>query len=352
MTVRKLLARTAFFLLVAAAGAGALLAATALLKSGPVQAWSASPPWQAALPAYREVPWAGEHFKELGRQHTLFAPYAEWQLAPFAGRTITIAGGYGGRGAPPVPGRGAGRSVYFFGGGTMWGVGADDPSTIPAVVAQTGGIDAYNLAAPDFTAHQGLQLLIRLLRDGHRPSAVVFLDGYADIVAKCRSGATVFATMRESAYRARLERDVGTAGYFLDPVVDTLGRLFRADAAESYDCERDPAKARRIAAALITDWSIARQVAEQAGARFAAFLQPVLPPGAAVIGAPPGVISQARLRQVAAVYPLIEAAIARDGALHTLSGLFNADGAAFIGEADLSPDGHRKAAAAIAAALR
>ena len=66
-------------------------------------------------------------------------------------------------------------SVWFLGGSTMWGTGADDSRTIPSFFAKASGEKVLNLGETAFTSLQELiQLQILLSQDSH-PKKLFFM---------------------------------------------------------------------------------------------------------------------------------------------------------------------------------
>ena len=131
--------------------------------------------------------------------HTLtsqYISYIGWRREPFKGKTINLAGPYAQRatvGAAIL----AKPSVYFFGGSTMWGTGADDADTIPSLVTQLGGFRSENYGECGLYRTPEPGLLVELLQDGHRPDVVVFYDGVNEVAHKCRSELTPKSHARE-----------------------------------------------------------------------------------------------------------------------------------------------------------
>lgn len=72
------------------------------------------------------------------------------------------------------------NSVWFFGGSTMWGTGADDGRTIPSLFAKQSGEDVLNLGESGFNTIQELIQLQIMLAKGYVPKEVVFYDGVND----------------------------------------------------------------------------------------------------------------------------------------------------------------------------
>lgn len=78
-------------------------------------------------------------------------------------------------------------SIWFLGGSTMWGTGADDARTIPSNFAKITGENVLNLGESSFNSFQELNQLIILLSQGYRPKAVVFYDGVNDGGSFCNN---------------------------------------------------------------------------------------------------------------------------------------------------------------------
>ena len=158
----------------------------------------------------------------------------------------------------------------------MWGTGSPDFGTIPSQFAARSHLKARNFGETGYTAHQDLEMMMKLLQAGERPSAIVFYDGVNDVVQKCRSELGPYSDGEETRTRLALEP---SAFHRLSwEAIGKLSTLFpqRQRIEEGYDCDSDPAKAAAIANALISDWKIAADVAKLYGIPFYAVLQPVI----------------------------------------------------------------------------
>ncbi len=316
------------------------------------------------LPNYRDIDWAEAHFDEYERIQSSFEAFYGWRYEPFQGRTINIDE-QGRRRTYESEASPADRSVAFFGGSTLWGIGTDDATTIPSFY---GKLDserrAVNFGTIAFNAHQELNLLIKMLAEGYRPETVVFYDGVNDALQKCHvTNADAYGHAEEVMIRRVLKEHRRWSDpplhFALMPALrlfEEAGKvLFRAAGTPSYDCDQRPAKAEAIARMLLTDWRIAREQAERHGARFLAVLQPT------AYG------SRSRLdhieldpvwgRQYDTVYPIVigllkdEFADLRDVFLD-LQGALDQDEHFFIDWCHLSPNGNRIIAGRIDEALR
>ena len=79
------------------------------------------------------------------------------------------------------------NSVWFFGGSTMWGTGADDARTIPSYFAEETGEAVLNLGESGYNSIQELIQLQIMLLEGHKPREVVFYDGVNDGYRFCQN---------------------------------------------------------------------------------------------------------------------------------------------------------------------
>jgi hypothetical protein len=257
---------------------GASLSAVILLNAA-LAIWAAvrSGDERARTPNYANTPWAEQHFREFRSLKTEYHSYIGWRREPYDGKTITVSGAYRERKTTPE-GQTQQPLVYFFGGSTMWGTGADDASTIPSIFARETGFRARNFGESGYTAHQDLEMMLRLLQDGHQPDVVVFYDGVNDVAMKCRSELGPHSTSQEAQFRRQLDAGIGTLSFYLLPIRDLLQRSswkVNREQAQAYDCDSNGQKAAGVRHALLHDWQLARTVAESRGIRFVGVLQPV-----------------------------------------------------------------------------
>lgn len=236
------------------------------------------------LPNYRDTDWAETHFAEYAEIESSYEAFHGWRYEPFQGRTVNIDE-EGKRTSFKHDTARPERSVAFFGGSTMWGVGADDAGTIPSLYGDLHpDQEAVNFGAIAFNAHQELNLLIKKLTEGYRPEAVIFYDGVNDALQKCHvDNGDAFGHAQETLIRGVLQENQRWSDpplYFaLMPTMKLLEKageiLFKKSVgAPSYDCDQRPEKAEAIARQMLDDWRIAREQAENHGAEFLAVLQP------------------------------------------------------------------------------
>ena len=131
---------------------------------------------------YENNYWAKKHFHEYSQIKFHYQSPVVWRADKFDGETINIDGIYNTRKTvskkidQDVPN----KIVYFFGGSVMWGFGSNDENTIPSHFQELSGYKSFNFGESAWTSDQSLIYLIKLIKDGHKPDYVVFLNGIND----------------------------------------------------------------------------------------------------------------------------------------------------------------------------
>ena len=141
-------------------GVGLLLGLGLILVSGAEDAWIASKgirkPYdeRADSAAYSDGATARQIFRDQFAGEKEYRPFIEWRQKPIQLPTLTVdANGYRVHsvGAPNT----GKTSIGFFGGSTMWGVGASDNETIPAYFdILTNGLKVANYGERGYTSRQ------------------------------------------------------------------------------------------------------------------------------------------------------------------------------------------------------
>ncbi len=113
--------------------------------------------------------------------------YVEFRERPMESVTTNV----GENGTRVVPGscqspKGETFLLLLFGGSTMFGYGVPDQFTIPAYLARSLNhsdrcVKVINYGAAWWQSSQSVSQLLKVLREGIRPSAVVFYDGINDV---------------------------------------------------------------------------------------------------------------------------------------------------------------------------
>ncbi len=266
-----------------------------------------------------------KHFAEQSDLPIEYAPYIGWSRATYEGVTITI-NDQGDRIHDPLEGDRANiPSIYMFGGSTMWGTGAVDNRTIPAIYQRLAEIPTINEGETGFVSAQSLINFINLVNADTEMSGVVFYDGVNDVQYGCRAELEVNDHARTRVFRRELgqiDRNENEGEEFLDylntlffggiqrltltveDILDDMEETQRED--ESMICDDDPEQAQAVAEQLLTNWEMAYTVAQSENINFLAVLQPV-----AFIGNPrldhlEGQLDRERGRQYKAVYPILQ----------------------------------------------
>lgn len=125
-----------------------------------------------------------ESILELAR----FKPFVQYRRADYSGRFFNVRDGI--RQTYDPQGNGASKvQIFVFGGSAAWGFAARDARTIPSEIARLAAEKGHswsvvNYAEPGYVSWQEVILLAELCAAGKVPSAVVFYDGYNDVIAR------------------------------------------------------------------------------------------------------------------------------------------------------------------------
>jgi lysophospholipase L1-like esterase len=320
---------------------------------------------RARLPNYANATWAPQHFRELKQAKWDYRSFIGWRRRPFEGATISVGGPYGQR-RTIDGGTNEAKTVYFFGGSTMWGTGVRDDGTIPSQFAAAIGYRSENFGETAYTAHQSLVLLLQLLEDGHRPNIVVFYDGVNEVLIKCRMELTPSSHAREVWIDAVLKSSSPTTfSYYFAPLwhvarqvksqltktAPNFGPAFWAPSLrEGYDCDTNRDKAAKVAENMVRDWQVAKLLVESYNARFVGILQPV------------SFLSKTRLdhlsdnpvlrSQYQTVYPMMKQRMNQTGGFYDFVDALDIDQYVYVDDVHLSPNGNQLIAAEIAKVIQ
>jgi len=147
--------------------------------------------------AYQDGSWVASYYEEFERsQIAQWKPYVYWRNQPYQGKYINIAEN-GLRFTPdPVKAHQSGTPplrIFMFGGSTLWGTGARDSMTIPAVLAREisdKGITAEvtNFGQSGYVNTQEFIGLLLELQKEKIPDLVIFYDGVNDTFSAYQQG--------------------------------------------------------------------------------------------------------------------------------------------------------------------
>jgi lysophospholipase L1-like esterase len=328
---------------------------------------------RARAPNYANVTWAPQHFRELKQATWDYRSFIGWRRRPFQGETITVGGRYGQR-RTINDGTNEAKTVYFFGGSTMWGTGVRDDGTIPSQFAAATGYRSENFGETAYTAHQSLVLLLQLLEDGHRPNIVVFYDGVNEILVKCRTELTPTSHGREAWIDGVLKSPHSsptTFSYYFAPlwhvarwVKSQFAKTGRSpmswtaqalvgggapDTGLGYDCDTNRDKAAKIAENMVRDWQMAKLLVESYNIRFIGILQPVSFLSKTRLDHLSDIYRNPVLRsQYQTVYPMMKQRMNQTGGFYDFVDALDIDQYVYVDDVHLSPNGNQLIAAQIA----
>ena len=177
------------------------------------------------------------------------------------------------------------KSIWFFGGSTMWGVGVEDDGTIPSQFAAKSGEYVYNFGESGWNTRQSLNQLLNLLAEKHKPKTIIFYDGVNDISAGCREEITQLAAYSEEiVIRQKLkespfsEINNSIFSWIIKPYKIISNKLKfninKKPVIANNTCYGDPKKAEKVARHLINNWHAAYLLANSNSIEFYAILQP------------------------------------------------------------------------------
>lgn len=147
------------------------------------------------------APTSREFWAEQSTVLVRWLPYSYWTVEPFDGSYINVDPS-GRRHTPSYSEDPEAHSIYFFGGSTMWGLGARDAYTIPAQVAQRLAERDYpaqvqSYAQTGYVSWQDLLLFQGQLALDNAPNLAVFYQGFNDVYAAYLQGGAGL-TLREN----------------------------------------------------------------------------------------------------------------------------------------------------------
>jgi hypothetical protein len=151
---------------------------------------------QAMAPGWNYAPWGPELSSEVDRIRLVWYPWCYWRTAPTPGPYIKV-GKDGLRRtwkAQSEPGASARLRIVMFGGSTTFGIGARDDHTIPSELARYlakegfSNVEVVNAGEPGYVNTQEVIAFLEDLREGGKPTVVIFYDGINDTFAAYQNG--------------------------------------------------------------------------------------------------------------------------------------------------------------------
>jgi len=250
----------------------------------------ASKPDRSELPNYdADREHARAVFADYNRVKHRYEPFVGWRTLPYEGKTTRIS--KQGRRIHNDENNGSNKPVVrFFGGSTMWGEGADDKHTIPALFnAMRPEYHVVNHGQLAYNTRQELDELISIYTRDERADVVIFYDGVNDAAFLCPTEIAelpahrLVPMYREKLYTGKSAIVKGLVyEIFIDNIMAVIRNISHNPSANSpYDCVSNPAKAEAIAEMMMRHWEMAHDLVTARDGVFLAVLQP-----AAYIGSP------------------------------------------------------------------
>ena len=136
--------------------------------------------WQK-LPSFKDQHLVKDLWEEYQSINNVYVPFAGWKQLPFKGKYINTNID-GERNTPIKNSNVKNKIVRLFGGSTMWGVGAIDYYTIPAIIQRNhDGYKVYNHGIQAYNSRQAFDKLITLYQLNNSADYVIFYDGVNEI---------------------------------------------------------------------------------------------------------------------------------------------------------------------------
>ncbi len=152
---------------------------------------------KSLLSPYRGKEWSYEFWKDHGKAWNAdYEPFIGWDRREYHSKYTNVnSDGFRETWKPKLKSeeKSKQKTIYMFGGSTMWGSGARDNFTIPSSLSKILSKNGYhfkviNCGETAYTFLQEIIHLILLLRDGYRPDYVLFYDGSNDVYGAYQNG--------------------------------------------------------------------------------------------------------------------------------------------------------------------
>jgi len=237
---------------------------------------------RSLYPVYSDKDFSIKLLNEFKKFSTEYKSYIGWKLNKANFDYTTVHGQYNSR---KSKGEEIDDSVWFFGGSTIWGFGASDFQTIPSHFNSITERSVFNFGEIGWNSRQSLNQLITALGDHHKPSVIIFYDGFNDIIQQCRNeihsipahGREEYLkniiTSKNSSFRRKIVRFIYEP---YKPIVKKFKTNSNLTNSSLYDCHLNQNKARLIAQHLVKTWYTAFIISSENQIPFYAILQPHL----------------------------------------------------------------------------
>jgi lysophospholipase L1-like esterase len=231
-------------------------------------------------PYYESQSWTAQYIADLDEakpDSRIYAPYVLWRRQELRTETVNIDAD----GRRIVPGAQCGpgaKRIFLFGASVLWGIGAPDGLTIPALLqtelakSVKGALCVVNMADVGWTSTQSVIALMLELQKGNRPDVVIFMQGMTDLLAALENkDPYLHFTYQKIAGRLNDQTPLRDAWVYLYPFVSTLLGIRKHGSPPGH---RDPELYEQTAQVLAENLHVVRALSTRYGFRFRAYMPP------------------------------------------------------------------------------
>jgi hypothetical protein len=223
-----------------------------------------------------------------------YVSFSGWKQLAYQGKYINTNTD-GERNTPENLSDSTKQVVRFFGGSTMWGVGATDSNTIPALFHRDKpNFQVFNHGIQAFNSRQSFERLVTLYQLDNKADFVIFYDGVNEI-SMCAKTIDIPGHYESDVFKQKLpeiKRNLATSSIIRNGLNDIFIKNLRAmigriknklfpvavkvdDCNNGYVCDCDSVRTQKIASLLVKNWELSKTIVESKGGKFIAILQPV-----------------------------------------------------------------------------
>ncbi len=240
--------------------------------------------------AYKDILWAKKHFKEYSEVKFHYETPIVWRADSFKGDTINISeNNFARKTFSKNKPKDDSKVIFFFGGSVVWGVGSNDENTLPSHFQNISGYKTKNFGENAWTSDQSLMYLIKLIKDGHRPDYVIFINGYNDATKCGNKFGDEHGILIEDDLRLKFSESIRKKSKitfnnffsipleFVQRIKSTIATKKAKGGSSAYTsgCLKSNLHL-KIAENLYKNWKIAKILVEDNGGEFIAIIEPML----------------------------------------------------------------------------
>jgi len=238
-------------------------------------------------PLVLKQPWGRQLLSDQWRLRFRHESYVEFRETEMTSATVNVSGDGTRRVSETCRGPDQPRVILLFGGSTMFGYGVPDQFTIPAYLAKEFNrsgdcVRLINYGSGWWQSSQSVTQLLKVLRSGVRPSAVVFYDGINEVDVVTFGGSPGgLAPGAEIALANAFQDDMGWRKFIRDSIaVRAISRWVFGERIKSavdlrlLEKAKIPETARSISQVYVQNVRIVEALAKEYGFVAHFFLQP------------------------------------------------------------------------------